>query len=191
MTRAPRVAFDIGGTFTDIIVIDGDGQLRTFKILSLPEQVAAEIRRLIEDALRPGGHAELASLVHGTTIGSNTLLEGKGAVTGLLTTRGFRDELEIRRMARPPVFDFLWERTPPLIPRRRRLEIAERMTARGEIFSPLDLIEARQAIASLRAQNVEAIAICLINSFANPLHEQQAAALARELAPGDDDLGLA
>jgi N-methylhydantoinase A len=183
VTQAPRVAFDIGGTFTDIIVVAGDGQLRTFKVLSLPERIAGEIRRPVEDALRGSGHAELASLVHGTTIGSNALLEGKGAITGLLTTRGFRDELEIRRMARPPVFDFLWERTPPLIPRRRRIEVTERMTARGEVFSPLNPAEVRQAISSLKEQGAEAIAICFINSFANPLHEQQAAALARELAP--------
>jgi len=76
MTRAPRVAFDIGGTFTDIIVVNGDGQLCTIKVLSLPEQIAADIRRPVENALRRSGHSELASLVHGTTIGSNTLLAG-------------------------------------------------------------------------------------------------------------------
>lgn len=183
MTHTPRIAFDIGGTFTDIIVIDSRGKLATFKVLSLPEQIAAEIRQLVENAIGRDDHAELASLVHGTTIGSNTLLEGKGAHMGLLTTRGFRDELEIRRMARPPVFDFLWERTPPLIPRRRRLEVTERIAAQGSVFLPLDLAEARQTIISLTAQGVEAIAICLINSFANPTHEQQLAALARELAP--------
>ena len=183
MNLAPSVAFDIGGTFTDIIVVLGDGRLRACKVLSLPEQIGAEIRRQIEDALEGSGHAELASMVHGTTVGSNTILEGKGAVTGLLTTRGFRDELEIRRMARPPVFDFLWERTAPLIPRRRRIEVIERVTAQGEELVPLNDVELRQAIALLKAQEVEAIAICLINSFANPLHEQQLAALVRELAP--------
>lgn len=183
MTQAPRVAFDIGGTFTDIVIVAGDGQLRAIKVLSLPDRLAADIPRLVESSLKESGNDELASLVHGTTIGSNALLEGRGAITGLLTTRGFRDELEIRRMARPPVFDFLWERTPPLIPRRRRIEVAERMTARGEVFHSLDPAEVRAAIASLKAQGVEALAISFINSFANPAHEQQAVALVRELAP--------
>jgi N-methylhydantoinase A len=183
MIPAPRVAFDIGGTFTDIIVAAGDGQLLTFKVLSLTEQLAESLRRPIEDALRSSGHTALGRLVHGTTIGSNTMLEGKGADTGLITTRGFRDELEIRRMARPPVFDFLWERLPPLIPRRRRIEVTERVTARGEVFTPLNGDEVRRAIETLRAQNVEAVAICFINSFANPAHEQQAAALVRQLLP--------
>ncbi|HVN89699.1 MAG TPA: hydantoinase/oxoprolinase family protein [Candidatus Binataceae bacterium] len=183
MSRAPRVAFDIGGTFTDIIVVTGDNQLRTFKVLSLTDKIVASLRQPIAEALQSSGHAALGSLVHGTTIGSNTMLEGKGANTGLITTRGFRDELEIRRMARPPVFDFLWERMPPLIPRRRRIEVTERITSRGEVFTPLKLDEVRDAISKLKAQNVEAVAICFINAFANPSHEQQAAALVRELLP--------
>jgi N-methylhydantoinase A len=183
MRHAPRVAFDIGGTFTDIIVAAGDGQLLTFKVLSLTEKIAASLREPIETALKSSGQNALGRLVHGTTIGSNTMIEGKGADTALITTRGFRDELEIRRMARPPVFDFLWERLRPLIPRRRRIEVTERITARGEVFTPLNPDEVRKAIETLKAQNVEAVAICFINSFVNPDHERQAAALARELLP--------
>jgi N-methylhydantoinase A len=183
MRQAPRVAFDIGGTFTDIIVAS-DGQLLTFKVLSLTEKIAASLREPIEDALKSSGQTALGRLVHGTTIGSNTMIEGKGADTGLITTRGFRDELEIRRMGRPPVFDFLWERLPPLIPRRRRIEVTERITARGEVFTPLNTDEVREAIKTLKAQNVAAVAICFINSFANPDHERQAAALVRQLLPG-------
>jgi N-methylhydantoinase A len=114
-------------------------------------------------------------LVHGITIGSNTLLAGKNAITGM--TRGFRDEPEIRRMALSPVFDFLWKRTQPLIPRRRRIEVPKRITAREEVFAPLNPADVRQAIASLKFDGIEAIAICSINSFANPLHVQEAAAL--------------
>src|SRR5271167_3503125 len=139
MNDAPRVAFDIGGAFTDIVVVSGEGNLQTYKVLSIPEQVARDLRRPIEAVLKETGHKELASLVHGTTIASNALLEGKAAVTGLITTRGFRDELEIRRLARPGIYDFLWERMPPLIPRRRRKEVAERITAQGEVLTPLDL----------------------------------------------------
>jgi N-methylhydantoinase A len=183
MRQAPRVAFDIGGTFTDIIVATGDGQLLTFKVLSLTEKIAASLREPIEAASKSSGQTALGRLVHGTTIGSNTIIEGKGANTGLITTQGFRDELEIRRMGRPPVFDFLWERLPPLIPRRRRIEVTERITARGEVFMPLDIDAVREAIDALKAQDIEAVAICFINSFANPAHERQAAALVSELLP--------
>src|ERR1700758_561668 len=108
---APRVAFDIGGTFTDIVVVTADRRLRTYKVLSIPEEVAHEVRRPIEAVLNETGHKRLANLVHGTTIASNAVLEGKGAVTGLITTRGFRDEIEMRRLARPAVYDFLWEQS--------------------------------------------------------------------------------
>jgi N-methylhydantoinase A len=134
--------------------------------------------------LNETGHQQLANLVHGTTIASNAVLEGKGAVTGLITTLGFRDEIEMRRLARPAVYDFLWERNPPLIPRRRRREVTERITAQGEIFTPLDVEETKEALRELQRQKIEAIAICFINSYANPTHENRAAALAHELLPG-------
>jgi N-methylhydantoinase A len=181
-TSAPRAAFDIGGTFTDVIIISG-GKLWRHKILSIPEQIAAEVRRRLEEILKESGHTALAALVHGTTIASNVIVERRGALTGLITTHGFRDELEMRRMARPPVFDFNWQRTPPLIPRRRRKEVGERITAKGDVFATLDIEETRQALRSLKDQGVEAIAICFINSFINPEHEREAAALAREIVP--------
>src|SRR5690242_18936779 len=116
-TSALRVAFDIGGTFTDVVIAGANGSLFTYKILTLLDSVGADVERCVADALRqqPGSH--VASLVHGTTIASNAVLEGKGAVIGLITTKGFRDELEIRRLGRPGVYDVFWERTPPLIPR--------------------------------------------------------------------------
>src|SRR5215831_3451537 len=149
-TATLRVAFDIGGTFTDVVVAGANGRLFTYKILTLPDSVGADVGRCVADALsqQPGGH--VASLVHGTTIASNAVLEGKGAITGLITTRGFRDELEIRRLGRPGVYDVFWERTPPLIPRRRRLEVSERMTVNGEVDTPLDLNEVRAALHTLR-----------------------------------------
>jgi len=183
MRDAPRVAFDIGGTFTDVVVVTGDRRLRTFKVLSIPEEVAQEVRRPIEAVLNETGYKHLANLVHGTTIASNAVLEGKGAVTGLITTRGFRDEIEMRRLARPAVYDFLWERNPPLVPRRRRREVTERITAKGVIFTPLDIEETKEALRELQRQKVEAIAISFINSYTNPVHENQAGALARELVP--------
>jgi N-methylhydantoinase A len=166
------------------VVVTADRRLRTYKVLSIPENVAQEVRQPIEAVLNETGHEQLANLVHGTTIASNAVLEGKGAVTGLITTLGFRDEIEMRRLARPAVYDFLWERNPPLIPRRRRREVTERITAQGEIFTPLDVEETKEALRELQRQKIEAIAICFINSYANPTHENRAAALAHELLPG-------
>ncbi|HKA54146.1 MAG TPA: hydantoinase/oxoprolinase family protein [Candidatus Binatia bacterium] len=178
-----RVAFDIGGTFTDVVIAGTNGRLFTYKILTLPDSIGADVGRCVADALgqQPGSH--VASLVHGTTIASNAVLEGKGAVTGLITTKGFRDELEIRRLGRPGVYDVFWERTPPLIPRRRRLEVSERMRVNGEVDTPLDVNDVREALRVLRNQGVEAVAVSFLHSYVNPAHERQAAALVRELLP--------
>ncbi len=148
-TGTPRLAFDIGGTFTDIVLISADGQVATDKVLSIPETIVAAVRRNIENTLMVSGRQPLASLVHGTTIASNALLEGKRALTGLLTTKGFRDELEIRSYGVSGAYEFSWERTAPLIPRRRRKEVSERVDAKGEIVTPLDSEETRHAIESL------------------------------------------
>ena len=182
-TPTLRVAFDIGGTFTDVVIAGASGGLFTYKILTLLDSVGVDVSRCVADALerQPGSH--VASLVHGTTIASNAVLEGKGAVAGLITTKGFRDELEIRRLGRPGVYDVFWERTPPLIPRRRRLEVRERMTVNGEVDTLLDVNEVRAALHTLRTQGVEAIAISFLHSYVNPAHERQAAALVRELLP--------
>src|SRR5690349_1079863 len=146
MKDAPRVTFDIGGAFTDIVGVTGHRPPPTYKVLSIPDEVAHAVRPAIEAAPNETGHEPPAHLVHGTTIAANAVLEGKGAVTGLITTRGFRDELEMRRLARPAVYDFLWERNPPLIPRRRRREVVERITAQGAIFTPLDVEETKAAL---------------------------------------------
>jgi N-methylhydantoinase A len=183
-TAAPRLAFDIGGTFTDIVLISAEGEIFTDKVLSIPETIVAAVRHNIENTLLASGVQAFGSLVHGTTIASNALLENKGAVTGLLTTKGFRDELEIRRYGGSGAYDFSWERTGPLIPRRRRKEVAERIGARGEVVTPLDPEETRAAIESLLQQGVEAIAICFYNSYVNPVHERMAQALVRQAAPG-------
>ncbi len=178
-----RVAFDIGGTFTDVVIAGADSQLLTYKILTLPDSVGADVGRCIADAERQHPESSIASLVHGTTIASNAVLEEQGARTGLITTTGFRDELEIRRLGRPSVYNVFWQRTPPLIPRRRRLEVSERMTVLGEVETPLNDEEVRQAIRSLKRQSVEAIAVAFLHSYVNPSHEQQTVALIREIFP--------
>ena len=178
-----RVAFDIGGTFTDVVIAGADGRLLTYKILTLPDSVGADVGRCIADAERQHPESSITSLVHGTTIASNAVLEEQGAETGLITTRGFRDELEIRRLGRPGVYNVFWQRTPPLIPRRRRIEVTERMTVRGEVETPLNEAEVRQAIQTLKRQGVESIAVAFLHSYINPSHEQQAVALIRAALP--------
>jgi N-methylhydantoinase A len=178
-----RVAFDIGGTFTDVLVAAADGRLFTFKILTLPDSIGVDVDRCVNEAIAATASGRVEGIVHGTTVASNAVLEGKGALTGLITTRGFRDELEIRRFGRPGVYDVFWERIPPLIPRRRRLEVGERMRASGEVERPLDRAEMLRAIEALRTQQVEAIAVSFVHSYVNPAHEQEAIALIRELMP--------
>ena len=126
---------------------------------------------------------EVAEVVHGTTVASNTILQKVGARTGLLTTRGFRDVLEIGRIRTPGMFDLAWRKPEPLVPRRWRLEAAERMGADGGVVTPLDEASVCEAAATFLAERVEAVAICFINSYANDAHERRAAAILRQEAP--------
>jgi len=180
----PRAGFDIGGTFTDIIVVAPDGRFLTYKILSIPTGIGASVGRCIADALEKSGASQLSSLVHGTTVGTNALLEGKGAKAGLLTTKGFRDALEMRRLSLAGARDYYWERSAPLIPRRRRQDVAERIAADGTVITPLDKEATRQALVDLKQKGIASLAICFVNSYVNPVHEQEAAEIAREVLPG-------
>jgi N-methylhydantoinase A len=165
-----RVAFDIGGTFTDVIVLGDDGGITTTKVLSLLDHVGEDIVACI----RPLAHLhEVECFVHGTTIASNAIIEGKTAPTVLVTTRGFRDNLEMRGERRPNVQDPNWIRGPALVPRRLRLELSERILGDGTVEQELNPDEARALLRTLAAEPVEAIAVCFINSYLNPAHEQQ------------------
>ena len=175
-----RVGFDIGGTFTDVIVADDDGRLHTAKVLTLLDRIGADIAAAVE---RAAGKAPVDSFVHGTTIASNAIIEGKAAKTGLLTTKGFRDELEMRGQRRPNIFDVNWNRLPPLVPRRWRREIEERILADGSIERPVDRDQALAEIRRLLDDGVEAIAVSLISAYLNPAHEAALGQLIRELAP--------
>ncbi|MEW6298066.1 MAG: hydantoinase/oxoprolinase family protein [Thermodesulfobacteriota bacterium] len=175
-----RVAFDIGGTFTDVIVLGDDGRLTTAKVLSLLDHVGEDIVACVRQA-SPAPRVE--NFVHGTTIAANAVIENKVAVTGLLTTRGFRDELEMRGQRRPNIYDAEWDRLPPLIPRELRLEVGERVLGNGVVERAPDPEEVRLAVKKLLAQGVEAIAVCFINSYLNPAHERQVGKLITEIAP--------
>ena len=130
----------------------------------------------------------VADVLHATTIGSNTILEGRGARTALITTRGFRDVLEIRDLRMPRLYDMHWTKPPALVERRLRLEVTEKMRPDGTIATPLDPDSIDAAIAMLRAERVESLAICLLHSYANPSHEQQVAAAGARGAARPADL---
>lgn len=173
------VAVDIGGTFTDLAALDPEsGQLRFSKSLTTPpnfEEGALDCVRMA--AIDPGS---IQVLRHGTTVVINALLERKGARTALLTTKGFRDILEIGRGNRPEAFNLFYHRLPPFVTRNHRYEIDERLDARGTVLRPLDR-EALPAIAArLKADGIEAVAVCLLHAWRNPVHEVEIGAYLRE-----------
>ena len=180
-----RVGFDVGGTFTDFVLQAPSGELTTGKRLTTyPDPSAACLAGLDELIERAGvSWAELSQAVHGTTLGSNVVIERKGQGVGLLTTRGFRDVLIIGREKRYQVYDLQIEKPSPLIARRFIGEVTERVLADGSVRTPLDEADARRAIRALAARGVTTLAICLLHAYVNPAHEQRLAALVAEEAP--------
>ena len=177
-----RVGVDVGGTFTDAAVFDGvSGSLRYAKVPSTP----ADPARAVLDVLEHLGVdlAQVQRFIHGITIGTNAVLEGRGAEVWMLTTAGFRDVLEIARTNRTVLYDITTLKPPPLVPRGRTLEIEERMAFDGSVLRPLDHDQARAAVRSLPAG--AAVAVCFLHSYANPDHENAVAALAREGGHGN------
>src|SRR5512145_590314 len=180
-----RVAVDIGGTFTDIVFLGADGRLHVKKVSSSVDDYARAIVDGLREVFDETGLTgrDVLEVLHGTTVASNALLELKGARTGLITTRGFRDVLEIRRLRMPRLYDLTWEKPPTLVERRLRLEVSERIDARGAVQQPLDEADVGRALDRLLGQGIEALAVCLLNAWANPVHEQRIGAIVRRLAP--------
>ena len=174
-----RVGVDIGGTFTDLVLRLADGTLRVSKVSSTPEDPGLAVVRGLDALLRAAGvpPATVVEVVHGTTVASNTILQKKGARVGLLTTRGFRDVLEIGRVRTPDLFDLTWEKPEPLVERRHRLEVDERIAADGAIVRPLDREGLLAAAERLVAEGADVVAISFINSYVNPVHERLAECL--------------
>lgn len=164
-----RLGVDIGGTFTDLVAQDENGQLHTTKVLTTPEDHAEGIMTAIAKAGIDLGKTEL--FLHGSTIAINTVVERTGVKTALLTTRGFRDVYEIGRSNRPEAYNLFFERPKPLVPRSFCREVTERVTARGEVYTPLEAETAAALVAELNNAGVESIAVCLLHSYANPEHE--------------------
>lgn len=180
-----RISVDIGGTFTDLVLLDAAGTSFSRKVPSTPanpaDAVITGVTLILADAgLQP---ADVSEVLHGTTVGSNTLLQKAGAKTGLLTTRGFRDVLEIGRIRTPDMFDLTWDKPQPLVRRQWRREIDERIDARGQILAPLDPAQVMRVAGDLVAGGIESIAICFINSYRNPAHEIAAEKILRLTFP--------
>jgi N-methylhydantoinase A len=183
--RRFRVGADIGGTFTDLVLLSPTGRLHTKKVSSSVDDYARAIVAGLEALFTEAGlgGVDIAEVLHGTTVASNAILELKGARTGLITTRGFRDVLEIRRLRMPRLYDLTWEKPPPLVERALRLEVDERIDAHGQVERPLAEAEVERVLDRLRGDGIEALAVCLLNSYANPVHEERIAAIARRRAP--------
>src|SRR3954454_20974541 len=181
-----RVGIDIGGTFTDIVVLAEDGERHLKKVPSSADDYALAIIEGLAALLTEIGAEPdaIAELLHGTTVASNAILEHKGARTGLITTRGFRDVLEIRNLRMPRLYDMSWTKPPPLVERRLRVEVDERVNAQGSIDRPLDEASVERAVRFLVEEGVEAIAVCLLHSYLNPEHEIRVKQIAAHLAPG-------
>jgi N-methylhydantoinase A len=193
MTRSPtintppwRVGVDVGGTFTDLVVADSDGRTDVFKVPSVPgdpgqgvigamDAAAAALNISVAQFL-----GQCAFFLHGSTVATNTLLEGKGARVGLLTTAGFRDSLEARRGLRKDPWDHRTPYPPVLVPRYLRQPVRGRMDAHGVESESLNLDDVRAACALFKSEGVESVAICLLNSFTNPVHERAVAEVVRE-----------
>src|ERR1700722_4694735 len=177
-----RIGIDIGGTFTDIVATTSDGRVITHKIASTPHDYGEGIIDGLRALLEPR-NGMVADVLHGTTIGSNTILEGKGARTALITTRGFRDILEIRDLRMPVLYDLHWTKPRPLVERRLRLEVIEKLRPDGSVATPLDAASVTAAIDMLRGEAVQSVAICLLHSYANPTHEAAVADAVRATLP--------
>jgi N-methylhydantoinase A len=173
------IGVDVGGTFTDLVAREPSGRLHACKVPTTPghpaDGVLNGLAALEPAAGRPG------ALAHGTTIVTNAIVEGRGARVGLVTTRGFRDVLEIARMSRTHLYDLHAPAKPePIVPRRLRFEVSERVGADGTILMPLDLGEVPSIAEALARDGVESVAVCLVHAYAHPVHER---ALAAALAP--------
>ncbi|GHO42765.1 hydantoinase/oxoprolinase family protein [Ktedonospora formicarum] len=170
------VGVDTGGTFTDIVLLQ-NGRFKVHKILSTPDDPS---RAVIQGLDAVQALDDVRVLVHGSTVATNAVLEHKGARTGLITTAGFRDVLEIGRQTRPRIYDLRVQKLPPLVPRKWRMEVIERLNERGEAIIALDEASLAQALENLHIAGVESVAISFLFSFVNPTHERKVAHAARD-----------
>lgn len=177
-----RIGIDIGGTFTDLVALANDGNITAYKILSTPEDFGKAVLDGVSKILERTASSALdvTELVHGTTVAANAILSGTGAKTGLITTRGFRDVLEIGRLRTSKLYDLSWEKLPPLVPRMLRREVGERIGVDGKIQMDLDEGELAEVISFFQNEEVTSVAVCLLNSYVNSAHEIRIGKLLRK-----------
>jgi N-methylhydantoinase A len=190
--KAKRVCVDVGGTFTDCLVMDETGLLQKFKTSTTPNDPSKGFMNAMNKAARHYGASveeflgQIEVLVHGTTLATNILLTGRGARVGMLTTKNFRDVIEIRRGIKPvevSLYNLFIPPNRPLVPRERRIGIAERTLYNGKIITPLDERTVADSVRKFQADGVDSIAVCFLHSYANPTNERRAAEICREIAP--------
>jgi 5-oxoprolinase (ATP-hydrolysing) len=181
---ARRLAIDIGGTFTDVAIRAEDGTISTFKVSSDPAQPARAVGSALASVAAAGGDRRWEHVLHGTTVGTNALLQHLTPPAALITTAGFRDVLQIGRLKRPNLYSIGWSPLQPLIPRDRIFEISERRLADGSVRTPMRAENVKQVVESVRACGVQSVAICLLHSYRNDSHEQAIAAAIRGALPG-------
>lgn len=173
--RSYRVGIDVGGTFTDVVATGADGRILVRKVASTPGDLSRGSAQGVSELL--AAHAiradEVEVVVHATTTATNAVLEGKGARTALITTAGFRDVLEFRRVRVPELYNLAYVKPAPLVPRHLRFEVSERLGPLGQVWRPLDEDSVREAAARISESRAEAVAICLLHSYANPAHEKR------------------
>ncbi len=186
MSARYRIGFDIGGTFTDFILLDAErADIRLHKCLTTPEDPSVGALEGLTELVAGASLAlsDISEIVHGTTLVTNALIERRGAKLGLITTAGFRDILEMGTEQRYDIYDLFLQYPTPLVPRRHRMEVAERMDRDGNTVTPLDLTGVRDAARSLVAEGAEAIAVCFLHAYRNPAHERAAGEAIRAAHP--------
>jgi len=181
-----RLGCDIGGTFTDFVLVnDETGEFQINKCLTTPADPSDAVEQGIQELLKrsPGFMPHINEIIHGTTLVINAILERKGAKTGLITTKGFRDVLELGRELRYDAYDIFAEYPQPLVPRYLRHEVSERITSDGRTMIELDAAEIQSVLSKLLDLGIESLAVCLINSYENPIHEKKIKEIVLQTAP--------
>jgi N-methylhydantoinase A len=176
-----HIGIDVGGTFTDAVIVTANGDITVSKALTTPNQANGAVNSVAQVL---NDFSLIETIVHGTTVATNAILERRGATVGLITTEGFRDILEFQRQERRNIWDLFSRKIPPLVPRQLRLEVKERIAADGSVRTVVDEVDARAVIAQLKDARVEAIAVCLLNSYANAAHEEALQKILRDELPG-------
>ena len=183
--KTMRIGADVGGTFTDVVLIDVSGNIWTHKVPSTPPDFERAVLNAIEHLLRTtdAAGATVSEVAHGTTVATNAVLEKRGAKTALITTKGFRDVLELRRIRAPQMYDLFFEKPEALVERYLRFELTERISASGEVLTPLSETELWQLLEELEKEEVESVAVCTLHAYAFPQHENMVGDFLRAQLP--------